>query len=61
MSNPVSSFNVTTPSTTSPTSVPAQTFNIQTDGSAVFYSPNGQTVAAFAAGAWTQIQPVVTP
>ncbi len=57
MSTPISSYDVTSLSSTGPVNVAAQAFAVTQTGDIVFTAPNGQTVAAFAKGQWEQVLP----
>lgn len=59
MSAPIISYTVDTIESTSPVTVSAQYFTTE-GGILVFFSERNQTVAAFAPGSWTSVQPVVT-
>lgn len=60
MSTPVSSYSVT-PNTGAAVTIAAQSFSVTSIGALVLCSDTSQTVAAFAAGAWVSVTPVVTP
>ena len=60
MSTPISQYVVTTFTSSIPVLVNAQTFTTE-GGVLVFRSESSQPVAAFAAGQWMQVEPLVTP
>lgn len=60
MTTPIASYSVVTLNSSSPVSVTAETFYITDTGDIVFMTPNGQTAAAFAKGAWTEVLPAAS-
>lgn len=56
----VKQYSVTITGSTGAAIVSAQSFDIRPDGSLVLTSDRGQAVAAFHAGAWTQVMPVAS-
>lgn len=60
MSEPVSSYTVSTVDSATPVTVSAQYFTTADGGTLVFFNERNQPVAAFPAGHWINVQPVVT-